>query len=307
MKRVLLALIPVAMLATASLAFTHVIDAPYFTTTITSSEDATRLSSTAAAPRVPSSVAIESTTITAQAPTQQPAPSDQATQPAVVAEETEQVEPLPELVVDKTPLTSALIDLDKAIQQAKLSVTAVDAASQIRYIQETLNLIAGREESNFRLTAQSDPNGTTYRGVSPLLVEARVKREAAEVQWIAAVQSQLEAHSKKLAELAQAGQTDGTVPQPQAPVLDLSATVGPTGVLGTRGMRPEEQANDLINRAIKHAIEAMQFSSAVRPSGSVSDGDVQHAYASDDATRVMESLVRTLETAKKIVQIAIDR
>lgn len=307
MKRVLLALIPVALLATASLAFTNVIDDPYFTTTLTSSEDATPPSSTAAAPQVPSSVAVESKTTTAQAPTQQPAPSDQATQPAVVAEETEQVEPLPELVVDKTPLTSALIDLDKAIQQAKLSVTAVDATSQIRYIQESLNLIAGREEPNFRLTAQSDPNGATYRGVSPLLVEARVKREAAEVQWIAAVQSQLEAHSKKLAELAQAGQTDGTVPQPQAPVLDLSATVGPTGVLGTRGMRPEEQANDLINRAIKQAIEAMRFSSAVRPSGSVSDGDVQHAYASDDATRVMESVVRTLETAKKIVQIAIDR
>lgn len=306
MKRVLLALIPVALLATASLAFTNVIDDPYFTTTITSSEDTTPPSSTAAAPQVPSSVAVESKTTTAQAPTQQPAPSDQATQPAVVAEETV-AEPLPELVVDKTPLTSALIDLDKAIQQAKLSVTAVDAASQIRYIQESLNLIAGREEPNFRLTAQSDPNGTTYRGVSPLLVEARVKREAAEVQWIAAVQSQLEAHSKKLAELAQAGQTDGTVPQPQAPVLDLSATVGPTGVLGTRGMRPEEQANDLINRAIKQAIEAMRFSSAVRPSGSVSDGDVQHAYASDDATRVMESVVRALETAKKIVQIAIDR
>jgi len=305
MKRILLALIPVALLATASLAFTNVIDDPYFTTTLTSSEDATPPSSTAAAPQVPSSVAVESKTTTAQAPTQQPAPSDQATQPAVVAEETV-AEPLPELVVDKTPLTSALIDLDKAIQQAKLSVTAVDAASQIRYIQESLNLIGGREEPNFRLTAQSDPN-TTYRGVSPLLVEARVKREAAEVQWIAAVQSQLEAHSKKLAELAQAGQTDGTVPQPQAPVLDLSATVGPTGVLGTRGMRPEEQANDLINRAIKHAIEAMRLSSAVRPSGSVSDGDVQHAYASDDATRVMESLVRTLETAKKIVQIAIDR
>lgn len=305
MKRVLLALIPVALLATASLAFTNVIEDPYFTTTITSSEDTTPPSSTAAAPQVPSSVAVESKTTTAQAPTQQPAPSDQATQPAVVTEETV-AEPLPELVVDKTPLTSALIDLDKAIQQAKLSVTAVDAASQIRHIQESLNLIAGREEPNFRLTAQSDPN-TTYRGVSPLLVEARVKREAAEVQWIAAVQSQLEAHSKKLAELAQAGQTDGTVPQPQAPVLDLSATVGPTGVLGTRGMRPEEQANDLINRALKQAIEAMRFSSAVRPSGSVSDGDVQQAYASDDATRVMESVVRTLETAKKIIQIAIDR
>ena len=307
MKRVLLALIPVALLATASLAFTHVIDGPYVTPTITTSEDATRPSSTAAAPRVPSSVAVESKTITAQAPTQQPAPTDQATQPAVVAEETEQVEPLPELVVDKTPLTSALIDLDKAIQQAKLSVTALDAASQRRYVQETLNLVAGREEPNFRLTAQSDPNGTTYRGVSPLLVEARVKREAAEVQWIAAVQAQLEARSKKLAELAQAGQANGTVPQPQAPVLDLSAAIGPSGVLGTRGMRPEEQANDLISRAIKQAIEAMRFSGAVRPSGTVSDGDVQNAYASDDATRVMESLVRTLETAKKIVQIAIDR
>lgn len=306
MKRVLLALIPVALLATASLAFTHVIDSPYFTTTVTTSEDSTRTSSPAAAPRVPSSVTVESKTITAQAPTQQPASSDQTTQPAVVVEE-EQVEPLPELVVDKTPLTSALIDLDKAIQQAKLSVTAGDAASQNRHIQETLNLLAGREEPNFRLTAQSDPNGTTYRGVSPLLVEARVKREAAEVQWIAAVQAQLEARSKKLAELAQAGQPNGTVPQPQTPAIDLSATVGPSGVLGTRGMRPEEQANDLIARAVKQATEAMRFSSTVRGSGSVSDGDVQHAYASDDATRVMESLVRTLETAKKIVQIAIDR
>jgi hypothetical protein len=306
MKRVLLALIPVALLATASLAFTHVIDSPYFTTTVTTSEDSTRTSSpAAAAPRVPSSVAVESKTITAQAPTQQPAPSEQTTQPAVVAEE-DQIEPLPELVVDKTPLTSAMIDLDKAIQQAKLSVTALDAASQSRYIQETLNLLAGREEPNFRLTAQSDPNGTTYRGVSPLLVEARVKREAAEVQWIAAVQAQLEARSKKLAELAQAGQPEGTVPQPATPTLDLSATVGPTGVLGTRGMRPEEQANDLIARAVKQAIEALKFSTPVRGQN-VSDGDVQSSYASDDATRVMESLVRTLETAKKIVQIAIDR
>lgn len=306
MKRVLFALIPVALLTTASLAFTHVVDSPYFTTTITTSEDATQTSSTAPAPRVPTAVAVRSKTIMAQAPAQPPATPDQPAQPAQTAEQSDQDEPLPTLVVDTTPLTSAMIDLDKALQQAKLAITAADAASQGRYIQEALNLMAGREDANFRLTSQSASNGSSYRGVSPLLVEARVKREAAEVQWIAAVQAQLEARSKRLAELAQAGQQsgEGSVPPPQPPMLNLSETVGPTGVLGTRGMRVEEQAADLINRAIKQSTEALRFTGAVRPA---TGWDMGQSNASDDATRIMESVVRTLETAKKIVQIAIDR
>jgi hypothetical protein len=303
MKRVLFALIPVALLATASLAFTHVMDSPYFTAT-TTSEDATPTSSTAPAPRVPAAVAVQSRTVTAQAPAQPPATPDQPAQPAQTAEETEQVEPLPELVVDKTPLMTAMADLDRAIQQAKLSITAADAASQGRYIQEAINLLAGRTDSNFRLTAQSDSSAEAYAGVAPLLVQARVKREAAEVQWIATVQAQLEARAKRLAELAQAGQGEGTVPQPQPPVLNLSETVGPTGVLGTRGMRVEEQAADLATRAIRQMVEAMKFTGAVQPA---TGWDMGQSYASDDATRIMESVVRTLETARKIVQIAIDR
>lgn len=304
MKRVLLALIPVALLTTVSLAFTHVIDAPYLTSG--TSGDATRPSSSEAAPpRVPTSVTavtIESKTLTAQAPAQ-PATTDQTTQPVQVVEEQE--EPLPELVVDKTALTHAMADLDKAIQQAKLAVTSLDATSQAKYTQESVNLLAGREEPNFRLTALSGAPAS-YRGVSALLVEARVKREAAEVQWIASLQRQLEARAKRLAELAQAGQPNGSIPQPQQPALDLSATVGPTGVLGTRGVRVEEQANELISRAIKQTIEALRIVST-QPRSNVADADVQQGYASDDATRIMESVVRTLETAKKIVQIAIDR
>ncbi len=294
MKRVLLALIPVALLTTASLALTHVIDAPFITPSMTSTEEATRPSSTeAAAPRVPTAVTVESKTVTAQAPAQ-PQTTDQTTEPVQAAEQ-EQEEPLPELVVDKAPLTQAMADLDKAIQQAKLAVTAVDAASQSKYIQETVNLLAGREEPNFRLTALSG-TPASYRGVSSLLVEARVKREAAEVQWIAAVQRQLEAHTKRLAEVAQAGQPNGTV-SPQQPTVDLNATVGPTGVLGTRGVRPEEQANELVSRAIKQIIEALRIVSA-QPRSNVSDGDVQQGYASDEATRMMESAVKMLETAK---------
>jgi hypothetical protein len=304
MKRVLLALIPVALLTTVSLAFTHVIDAPYLKPGV--SGDATRPSSSEAAPpRVPTSVTavtIESKTLTAQAPAQ-PATTDQTTQPVQVVEEQE--EPLPELVVDKTALTQAMADLDKAIQQAKLAVTSLDATSQAKYTQESVNLLAGREEPNFRLTALSGAPAS-YRGVSALLVEARVKREAAEVQWIASVQRQLEARAKRLAELAQAGQPNGSIPQPQQPALDLSATVGPSGVLGTRGVRVEEQANELISRAIKQTIEALRIVST-QPRSNVADADVQPGYASDDATRIMESVVRTLETAKKIVQIAIDR
>jgi hypothetical protein len=159
MKRVLLALIPVALLATASLAFTHVLDAPYFTTTITSSEDVTPPSSTAAAPQVlPGRLNPRPSRPRHR---RQPAPSDQVTQPAVVAGRDRAGRALPE-PWDKTPLTSALIYLDKAIQQAKLSVTVVDAASQTG-IPEALNPIAGREEPNFRLTAQSDPTARPPR------------------------------------------------------------------------------------------------------------------------------------------------
>lgn len=212
-------------------------------------------------------------------------------------------EPLPTLVVDKTPLSQAMTDIDEAINQAKLAVTALDADSQSKHIQQTINYLAGAADPNFKLMAGT---ADSYKGVRELLVQARVSREAAEVQWMAAVQAQVEAKAKRLAELAQAG--DSSAVQPPAAPYDVTAWLGPNGILGTRNMRPEEQANELVARAIKHATEAMKVA-ANRQQDSTGDGNfgATSFQASHDATQIMESLVRQLEAAKKIVQIAIDR
>ncbi len=293
MKRVLLALIPVALLATASLALTGLGEP--FLTAQAPSEEAVKSAQTAPPP---------ATTTTEQVTTkpQAPQPEKKAVQDEQVAQATEEPEePLPTLVVDKSALNQAMADLETAIKQAKLAVTALDADSQGRYVQETVNYLAGSADSNFRLLAGTADG---YKGVRQLLIQARVDREAAETQWIAAVQRQVEAKAKRVAELAQAG--NGSAAQPPAPATDLSASLGPNGVLGTRGMRPEEQANDLVSRAIKHATEALRKAS-MRQQPSISDGDVASNHASDEVAQVMESIVTTLENAKKIIQIAIDR
>jgi hypothetical protein len=201
-------------------------------------------------------------------------------------------EPMPELVVDKTPLTQATAELGRAIEQVKLAQTALEGQSQARHLQEAVNLLGGFKDPAFSATPLTT-NAEGYKGVSPLLVEARVVREAAEVQWIAAVQQRLEARSKRLAEIAQAGNTaGGAVPQPQQPqpTLDLAQTVGQAGVLGTRGVRPEEQANDMIRRAIR---QAQAIAREAASTGQVTDGP--------------DSILRTLEAAMKIVQIAAGR
>jgi hypothetical protein len=290
MKRILLALIPVALLSTASLALTS-LNHPVVTTTPVAVNAA---SAVEPAPFVPMKLKVPSN-IVAQAPPapqppqQQPAQPEQTTtdvtqQPP--AEEVVAAEPLPELVVDKASLEQAMAQLDLALEQAKLSVTAIDGKSQRTYIQETINLLAGAEDTAFRLRAGA--SAETYAGVRPLLIQARVTREAAEVQWIAAVQAQVEATQRRMAETAQASAPEGTVAPPPAPTFDLSATVGQAGVLGTRGMRPEEQAMELISQAIKHSITAM-------------------SAGSDDAAEQMQFVVRRLEAAKKVIQIALDR
>jgi len=272
-KRVLLALIPVAFLATASLAISGFNSQPFLVASPFEDE-----ATTANPPRTPSQT-VTTKTVVAQSPTQS---SD--TEQVAQADDPLREEPLPELVVDKTQLNQAMADLFRAIEQAKLAVTALDADSQNRYIQETINYLAGASQPEFRLVAQSGP-ADGYKGVAPLLVEARVVREAAEVQWIAAVQRQMEASAKKLAELAQADSTTSAVPQP-ATSNEIASTVGPTGVLGTRGVRVEEQAHGLVSRAIKQAMGAR---------------------SSADPTDTMEAVVRILETAQKIVKIAVER
>jgi hypothetical protein len=293
-KRVLLALIPVAILATASLALTGITPQPLFVASRIDSDDAT-IAAEAAPPSAPSPVTVHKAVLA------QPTNLPDGEQ---IAQTQEAEEPLPELVVDKTPLNDAMAALLKAIEQSKLAATALDAGAQARYIQETLNLLAGAGNANFSLVAQSDA-ADSYKGVQPLLVQARVVREAAEVQWIAAVQRQMEAQAKKLADLAQAGSSDGTVPPP-ATSNEIVAMVGPTGVLGTRGVRPEEQAHELVTRAIRQAAEALRFASATSQP-SAQDGGTSAQHVSDDATQMIEAVTRILETAQKILKIAAER
>jgi hypothetical protein len=296
-KRVLLALIPVAFLATASLALSGMTQ-PFMPTASPLEEEATPI------PPRSLSDAAPARTVVAQAPTQS---SDTDTEQVAQAEDPLAEEPLPEFVVDRTQLNQASADLLRAIEQAKLAVTALDADAQQRYIQETLNFLVGANDSAFRLVAQSRA-ADEYKGIRPLLVEARVVREAAEVEWIAAVQRQLEARVKKLTELAQAGAPADTASQPAQPSTanEIAAVVGPTGVLGTRGVRPEEQAHELVSRAVAQAMQALRFASAT-PTPSVADGGAPVQHASDDAAQAMDSVVRILQSVQKIIQIAVDR
>ncbi|MGH2373284.1 MAG: hypothetical protein ACRDIC_07370, partial [bacterium] len=137
MKRVMLALIPVALLATASLAITGIYDEPWLVAQSTNYQAPPATDSARPAPVVPPAVTDQQRP--PAAPAQAPEPEKKQTlqeEPIVQATE-EPEEPLPTLVVDKTPLTQAMVDLDEALNQAKLAVTALDADSQSRHIQQT--------------------------------------------------------------------------------------------------------------------------------------------------------------------------
>lgn len=301
-KRTLLALIPIAVLTTAGLALTGLTQFPAQMISNPTDDEAAQTAPTTPPPAQPAATAPTKTLV---------AQSDSTVQPEQVAQAAQQEEdnePLPALVVDKTALTQAMADLDRATAQAKLAVTALDGTAQQRYIQEAINLLAGVTDPNFRMVAQAGSQ-EGYKGVRPLLIEARVIREAAEVQWVAAVQRQLEARARRQAELAaQAGSGGGTAlqPAPASVSAEIAAIVGPTGVMGTRGVRPEEQALDLVTRAIKQAAEALRMASN-RPQGSLQDGTIDLNHASDEATQAMEAVLRILDSAKKIIQIAADR
>ncbi|MDR7519212.1 MAG: hypothetical protein QN131_02715 [Armatimonadota bacterium] len=292
--RALLALIPVGLLTTASLALSAMNQAPAPIPFIPPAEQAAEVTEPAPPP-APQARTVKPPVAQAERVVQPEQTVAQATEDPAMTEITKIAEePLPELVVDKTPLTRALVELDRAVEQAKLAVTALDGGSQERYIQETINLLAGFGDASFRPLAPS-ASAESYKGVRPLLIEARVVREAAEVQWIASVQQQLEARSRKLAEIAQAtGANGGTVaaPAPASAPVDLHAAVGPAGVLGTRGVRPEEQATEVVSQALRQAAEALKM---------------VNGAATDQAAAAMEAVVRRLEVARKIVQIAIDR
>ncbi len=293
-KRTLLALVPIAILASGALALSGLTQLPVPSAT-NPEEEPDQVTVVAA----PSDEEQAKRTLVVQSTT--------PTRTESVAQQTDQAapddEPLPELVVDRSALTQASAEVERAMAQAKLAVTALDADAQARYIQETINILAGAGDPAYRVAAA---NG--HRGVRPLLVEARVVREAAEVQWVAAVQRQLEAHARKQAELtAQAG-TAGTPAQPVPPsgASEIASIVGQAGVLGTRGMRPEEQAADLVSRALRQSVEALGVI-AGRPTVSPMESNGDANSASDQAVQTMESVLRTLDSVKKIIQIALSR
>jgi hypothetical protein len=276
MKRLVLALIPVALMATASLALPDMTPEPSIQET--AAIQVAQAPHTATTPGNPQVVA-----------------QNQSPDQTEVAQASEQVaqEPLPQLVVDRSPLLQALGVLLRATEQAKLAVTELDADAQQRYIQETINLLAGSDDPNFRLMA-APGTASVYTGASSLLAQALVIREAAEVQYLVALQRYL--GQQQTATIAQAG--PGSAP--------AGANTLAVSTLGTKGLRPEEQANQLLARAIQQAVDALRIASEQPEVTSREDvGLVNHA--SDQAAQLMESIVRMLESAMKIVQIAIDR
>jgi hypothetical protein len=282
MKRVLLALIPVALMTTASLALPGLTPEPLKIFTPASQP-------VAQAPAASTPIA------TAPVVAQQSAPIPLKPQPRVLAQSTDQQSsdstvvvqevpqvPLPQLVVDKTQLVEAMSFLVRATEQAKLSVTALDAQAQRIYIQETINLLAGSADAHFRQVTQTTGS---YPGTAALLSQSLSARETSEATWLVEIE-------KLSGEVAGAG---GPAASPDV-----------IKILGTRGLRPEEQASQLIERAIGQAIQALAVAS-LAPEADLRGQEVAAKFASEEATMVMEGVVKYLESALKIVQIAIDR
>lgn len=277
MKRVLLALIPVALMASASLALPGLTPEPLKIFTTTSQP-------------VAQAPASSSTTTTTAPVVAQSAPAQSATQGEELAQSTEESQqtelaqevPLPQLVVDKTQLVETMSFLVRATEQAKLSVTALDAEAQRIYIQETINLLAGSGDAHFRQLTQSTG---TYPGAVSLLGQALQAREDTEATWLAAIET-------LSGEVAGSG----------------SAATNPNVIkmLGTRGLRPEEQASQLLERALGQAVQALAVASA-KPEAAIHGEEVAARFASDEASAIMEGVVKYLESALKIVQIAVDR
>ncbi len=279
MKRVFLALIPVALMTTASLALPGLTPEPLkiFTPAVQPLAQAPALS----------------TPITTAPVIAQSAPVPAKPQPKVLAQSTQQTTqtpppvvqevPLPQLVVDKTQLVEAMSFLVRATEQAKLSVTALDVEAQRAYIQEAINLLAGSADAHFRQIGQSTGS---YPGAVALLSQSLQARETSEAAWLAEMQ-------KFSGEVAGAD-----TPAAAAPAV--------TTILGTRGLRPEEQASQLIERAIAQATMALA-AATLPPDSDVRAQELGARFASEEATSIMESVVKFLESALKVVQIAIDR
>ena len=277
MKRLLLALIPVALLASVSFAYPVLNPEP-------SSEPAPALvagpggTATNSSPTAPAVVAQAPAT---QTVAQQPAtpPAQPAPAPAVTDES------VPPLVVDKSQLVEAAALLERAIQQAKVAADATGVQAQQAAIQQTISLLAGSASVN----SQTGQAMTTSAGVVPLLSQALTAREAAEQQWLVALE-------QRDSQIYVAG-PGGTIPPAATSNIKL----------GTQGLRPEEQASLLVSRAILQATNALRVAVMPAEAESVEDRGTAMTGVSDEASDMMLWVARQLESALKIVQIAINR
>jgi len=276
MKRLLLALIPVALLASVSFAYPVLNPEPYSSPTpaLVAGPGGTATNSSPTAPAVVAQAPATQTVAQQPTPPAQPAPA-----PAVTDES------VPPLVVDKSQLVEAAALLERAIQQAKVAVDAADVQAQQAAIQQTISLLAGSASVN----SQTGQAMTTSAGVVPLLSQALTAREAAEQQWLVALE-------QRDSQLYVAG-PGGTLPP--APTASIK--------LGTQGLRPEEQASLLVNRAILQATNALRVAVAPAEAESAEDRGTAMTGVSGEASDVMLWVVRQLEAALKIVQIAINR
>jgi len=288
MKRLLLALIPVALLTTSTLAYPDFTTQPAAIAVSSGPGDIVAVTATspatpAAAVPVLAQAAPTYPTTPAQPVVQQPAPQTPAQAPS--APEMVQ-EPLP-LVVDTSALTEALSVLTRATAEAQLAITALDAESQQMHIQSAINLLAGSAAVQFKPTAAIAEG--TLPGVGTLLHQALVAREDAEARWIAAL-------DERDAQFYVAG-PGGTLPP-----------VTVTAKIGTTGLRPEEQAGLLVDRAILQAVQALQLASTPSAQRAIMHEDAFSGNsASDEAGQLLESVIKLLDSATKIVQIAINR
>ncbi len=280
MKRLLYALIPVALLASVSFAYPALNPelTQQATPALLAGPGGTAINSSPTAPAV---VAQAPATISQpQTVAQQPAPP---VQPAPVPAVTE--ESIPPLVVDKTHLMQAASILEQAIQQANLAADAADAQTQQAAIQQTITLLAGSSS----VSSQTGEAMTTSAGVAALLSQALTAREAAEQQWLAALEQR---DSQRY--VAGPG---GTIP-PAA-----TANIA----LGTAGLRPEEQATLLVNRAVLQATDALRLIAMPAVGENLGERERVASGGTSAAADQMLRVARQLEAALKIVQIAINR
>jgi len=194
-------------------------------------------------------------------------------------------ESVPPLVVDKSQLVEAAALLERAIQQAKVAADATGVQAQQAAIQQTISLLAGSAS----VSSQTGQATTTSAGVVPLLSQALTAREAAEQQWLVALE-------QRDSQIYVAG-PGGTIPPAATSNIKL----------GTQGLRPEEQASLLVSRAILQATNALRVAVMPAEAESVEDRGTAMTGVSDEASDMMLWVARQLESALKIVQIAINR